>query len=108
MAHISEKKTWIKTDAWRGYSQPINAVGCCNHTGDWSDSPCPTKVVNEEINGFKKLLKKNGIKHKKLVTISSNVFMVKVNILVHPNDRERALELAKEHEQNTRIFYRVS
>jgi hypothetical protein len=106
--YISEKKTWIKTDGWRGYVQPVNAVGCCNCTGDWSDSPCPTSVVLEEINGFKKLLKQNGIRHKKVVTQSSNVFMVKVNILVHPNDRERALELAETHQQNTRLFYRVS
>ncbi len=107
MAYISEKTKWVKMDGWRGYEQPINAVGCCNCTGDYADSPCPTKVVNEEIDGFKKILKQHGIKHKKKVTVSSNVFMVKVNILVHPKDRERALELAKAHKENTRLFYPV-
>ena len=107
MSYISEKKIWVRTDGWRGYEQPVNAVGCCNWTGDFYDSPCPTKVVKAEIGDFKKLLKKNGIKYKKLITKSSNVFMVKVHILVHPNDKERASELAKEHEKNTRLFYSV-
>jgi hypothetical protein len=105
--YISKKTKWVRTDAWRGYVQPINAVGCCNCTGDWSDSPCPTSVVKKEITGFKKLLKKEGIRHKTFVTQSSNVFMVKVNILVHPNDRERALAIADEYQENTRLFYKV-
>jgi len=43
--HISTKSRWVSTDGWRGYSEPINGIGGCNHTGSWSDSPCPTHVV---------------------------------------------------------------
>ncbi len=105
--YISEKKTWVKTDGYRGYEKPVNSIGCCNHTGSWSDSPCPTHVVQKEIEGFKRILKKNGIRHKKLVTLSSNVFMVKVHILVHPDDREKGLELSRIYRdtEGIRLFY---
>jgi hypothetical protein len=105
--YIGEKKVWVSTNGWSGYEKPENSVGCCNCTGDWSDSPCPTSVVKSEIEGFKTILKKHGIRHKKVVTKSSNVFMVKVHILVHPNDRERGLELSREYQrkQGVRLFY---
>lgn len=104
--YISEKKTYIRTDGWRGYEQPINAVGGCNHTGSWSDSPCPTKVVAEEIEAFRKMLRKERIQSKLLACRTSNVFCEHIYILVHPENRERALELAEAHAKgNTRLFY---
>lgn len=86
---------------------PVDAVGCCNWTGDWSDSPCPTSVVEAELKEFCKLLRKEKIKYKRTVEPTSNVFCQKVYILVDDQDRSRALELAAQHEKNTRLFYTV-
>jgi hypothetical protein len=105
--HISKKQVCVPIDGWRSYIKPVNSIGCCNWTGSYPDSPCPTHVVNSEINGFKKILKKNGIRHRKLITQSSNVFMVKVHILVHPEDREKGLELSRIYRdsEGVRLFY---
>ncbi len=105
--HISTKSRWVSTDGWRGYSEPINGIGGCNHTGSWSDSPCPTHVVKSELDGFKKILRQNKIKFKQFVTQSSNVFCQHVYILVNPTDRERGLELSKEYSrrEGIRLFY---
>jgi len=106
MSYISTKTQYINTDGWRGYSEPINAVGGCNCTGDWSDSPCPTSVVQDELKRFKVKLKQANIKYKQHVTRSSNVFCVKVYILVAPENKEQAKEIAEEHvKDNTRLFY---
>lgn len=105
--HISTKSQWISTDGWRGYSEPINSIGGCNHTGGWEDSPCPTHVVKRELDGFKKILRKHKISFKQFVTQSSNVFCQHVYILVHPDDKERGLELSKEYQnqEGIRLFY---
>ena len=103
--HISTKTKWVSTGGWRGYEEPINAVGGCNHTGGWSDSPCPTHVVKSEIDSFRKKLRQNKIRSRLLVTNSSNVFCQHVYVLVHPTDRERGLEISKEHQTETRLFY---
>lgn len=109
MAYISEKKVWIKTDGWRGYEQPVNAVGGANNTGMWSDSPCPTNVAKAEIEAFRKQLRREGIRSKLLGCVTSNVFCQHIYVLVHPENRERAFEIAKLHENNnTRLFYAVS
>jgi len=105
--YISTKTKYVRTDGWRGYSEPINSIGGCNHTGSWEDSPCPTSVVKSELGGFKSILKKNKIKFRQFVCQSSNVFCQHVYILVHPNDRERGLELSKEYQnrEGIRLFY---
>ena len=103
--YISTKTTWISTSGWRGYVQPINAVGGANNTGSWSDSPCPSDVCEREIKEFRSILRKNKIASRLKVCQTSNVFCVKVFVLVHPDDKEKALELAKEHKNNTTLFY---
>lgn len=103
--YISKKKRWVSTDGWRGYYEPINAIGGANSTGSWSDSPCPSNVCETEINEFRKQLRKEKIPSKLMVCNTSNVFCVHVYILVPPEFRERGLELAKEHQRNTRLFY---
>lgn len=109
MSYISEKKIWVRTDGWRGYEQPINAIGGANDTGSWSDSPCPTKVALAEIEAFRKQLRREGIRSKMLICRSANVFCIHRYVLVHPENRERAYEIAKAHENNdTRLFYAVS
>jgi len=106
MSYISTKTEYIRTDGWRGRVQPINAVGACNCTGDWADSPCPTRVVQDELKRFKAKLKQAGIRFKQHVGKTSNLFCVSVYILVAPEDKERAKEIAKSHvEDNTRLFY---
>ena len=107
--NISTKTKWVRTDAWRGYSQPINAVGGANNTGSWEDSPCPAHICKAEIDGFKSILRKNKIRHKVHVGQTSNVFCIHVYVLVANEDRSKALELAKDYERNnTRLFYAVN
>lgn len=104
--YIGEKKTWISTGGYRGHERPVNAVGGCAHTGNWSDSPCRTDVVKKEIEAFKKMLKSESIRFKTLVTKTSNVFCQHVYVLVHPDDRDRALPIASHHESNdTKLFF---
>lgn len=98
----------LTTNSWRSRMfVPIDAVGCCNWTGDWSDSPCPTEVVEAELKGFCKMLRKDKIKYKRTVEPTTNVFCQKVYILVDDADRLRALELAREHQKNTRLFHTI-
>jgi hypothetical protein len=102
---ISMKKIWKRTSAWRGYEQFKNAVGAANDTGSWSDSPCPTAYVVGEINEFKKKLREAGIRFRAGYCRTSNVFCMSRQIVVHERDRERALEIAKQHQKETRYFY---
>ena len=101
------KTRYVRLDGWRGYSQPVNAVGACNDTGTWSDSPCPSHVAKREIDEFKAILRKNDIRYRSTNGATSNVFCGKHYVCVHPDDREQALELAREHRSNTRLFYPV-
>ena len=105
--HISSKKVWVKTDGWRCYEQPITSIGGCNNTGSWSDSPCPTHICEKEINGFRSILRKNGIRSRVVVGQSSNVFCIHVYVCVHPDDRTRGLELSREYQnsEGIRLFY---
>lgn len=103
--YISTKKEYISTDGWRGYVQPINAVAGANDTGNWSDSPCPSHVCEKEIKEYRTILRKNKIQSRTMACQTSNVFCVHVYVLVHPDDREKALELANEHRNNTQLFY---
>ena len=105
MSYISKKTRWVKSDGWRGYYEPINAVAGANNTGGWSDSPCPSHVCESEINGFRKLLRKEKIRSVISVCQTSNVFCVHVYVLVDPQDRERAKEIASDYQKDTRLFY---
>ena len=106
-SYISRKTKYVSTDGWRGYSQPINAVGGANDTGEYSDSPCKSSVRLREIAGFRKLLRKENIKSTVMVCETSNIFCVHFYVLVHPNDRERALEIANEYYYECSLFYAV-
>ena len=103
--YISTKTEYISTDGWRGYVQPINAVAGANDTGTSSDSPCPSHVCEKEIKEYRTILRKNKIQSRTMSCQSSNVFCVHMYVLVHPYDRDKALELAKEHIPNTQLFY---
>jgi hypothetical protein len=105
MKTISLKKTWISTDAWRGYYRPLNAVCGANDTGGWSDSPCPSDVRANELGMAKKTLRHNRINFKQTWSRSSNVFCVHVYLCVAPEDKQRAVEVLKPLEQETRLLY---
>ena len=102
---ISMKIGYVRTDGWRGYSQPTYAVGGANDTGTWSDSPCPSNVREKEINGFTDKLRDAGIKYKTKWCESSNVFCMHQYVVVAEKDHAAAYLIAKEHQENTRLFY---
>lgn len=104
---ISKKTKWVRTDAWRGYEQPINAVAGANDTGTWEDSPCRTDVAISELKGFCALLRKAKIPYVTSINRSSNVFCAHRYVLVAPEHREQALALADQYDRDnqTRLFY---
>lgn len=103
---ISTKMGYVRTDGWRGYSQPIHAVAGANDTGTYNDSPCPSHVREDEISRFTKKLKAEGIRYKTKWCQTSNVFCMHQYVIVSETDHARAYEIAKEHEKdNTRLFY---
>lgn len=105
MKSISTKKEWIPTNAWRGRYQPIHAVAGANNTGSWSDSPCPSHICEAEIKGYRTILRKNKIRSKIVACPTSNVFCMGVYVCVHPDDRDKALDIAREYEPGTELFY---
>jgi hypothetical protein len=105
MKSISLKKTYVRTDGWRGYEEPINAVCGANDTGTWSDSPCPSDIRAKELNKVKSLLRQNKINFKQSVCRSSNVFCVRVYLCVRPEDKIRANDLIQPLLDETRLLY---
>ena len=70
----STKKKWVRTDAWRGYEEPIYAIAGVNDTGTWSDSPYPSDKVKSELDIVRDELRKAGVPTKQIVGQTSNVF----------------------------------
>jgi len=81
----SKKMKYVKTDAWRGYEEPVYAVAGVNDTGMWSDSPSPSNVTGGELKDFQKELKQMGVPTKVVTGKTSNVFAVN-NYLVAPTE----------------------
>jgi hypothetical protein len=106
---ISLKKKWVKTDAWRGYEQPISAVCGANDTGMWADSPCRTDVCKAELNAIMKLFTSNGIKYRQSTCQSSNVFCVHRYICVAENDKAEAYVIVGKYLEgnDTDLLYKV-
>ena len=108
---FSTQTRYIKTDGWRGYSEPIYAVCGANNTGDWSDSPAPSSVCEQEINAAKAYLAKNGVNTKIHVCETSNVFCVHVYLIAPVAKIEQARKLFAEYyeqeQHNTRLLYEV-
>jgi hypothetical protein len=107
METISLKKHYVRTDGWRGYEKPINAVCGANDTGTWSDSPCPSNVRYEELRKAKLILRRNKIPYKETACKSSNVFCMHVYVCVHPENLERAKELIQPLIAETTLLYIV-
>lgn len=98
---------WVKTDAWRGYNEPIYAVCGANDTGTWDDSPCPSDVCERELNGAIEVLKSLKIPTKIVTCESSNVFCVHRYVIVPPKYFEEAKLIVREYIDNTenRLIY---
>lgn len=107
---FSSKTKYVKTDGWRGYSEPLYAVCGANDTGTYDDSPCPTHVCLKELKEARKALK--GIPSRMIVTESSNVFCVHRYIIVKPSQVEEARKLFAEYyekaKSETRLLYAVN
>lgn len=100
---------WIRTDAWRGYSEPIYAVCGANDTGMWGDSPCPSNVCERELTDAVRVIKNKGIPTKIVTTETSNVFCVHRYVVVPPKYVDVAREVVREHINNseTNLIYAV-
>ena len=102
---ISLKKTYIHTDGWRGYVQPVNAVCGANNTGNYSDSPCPESVCLAELGQAKRVLRANGIRFRQTWCPSSNIFCIHGYLVVPASEVVRAKELVKPLVEQTRLLY---
>ena len=102
---ISTRMTYVRTDAQRGYSEPVGAVCGANDTGTWDDSPCPSHIAAEELGRAMKVLKEAKIKYKRLTTETSNVFCVHHYLVTSENNKQRAKELIEPILEGTRLLY---
>jgi hypothetical protein len=96
---------YIKTDGWRGYSKPVNAVCGANNTGDWSDSPCPESVCISELDKAKTVLINNNIPYQLSWQETSNVFCVHGYLIVPNKYKMKARRLIEPLIQDTRLLY---
>lgn len=93
---ISTKKTYVKTDAWRGYYTFPNSVYDTWATGEWSDAgENAGSKVKERIAKIRKALKEQGIASKVKATQTSNTFSTGVDVLVAPSNVERAKKIVE-------------
>jgi hypothetical protein len=102
---ISTKTHYVRTDAWRGYVEPIDAVCGANDTGTWSDSPCRSEVADKELAMARAILKKAKIPSKHMVCESSNVFCAHRYLVVPSEDTERGRELIQPIIGETYLLY---
>jgi hypothetical protein len=99
---FSTETEWVSTDGWRGYERPIYAIAGASDTGMWSDSPCPTNIVSEELGALKQYLRSKGIKYREIAGRSSNAFMAKRWIISTVEHHKKALRVANEWLQKNR------
>lgn len=104
---ISTKTHYVRTDGWRGYVEPIDAIAGANDTGDWNDSPCPSDVCKTELGKVKSELKKAKIKYKSMATNSANVFCLHRYILVAKEDKKKSLKIVEKCLEDTILLYKV-
>lgn len=108
MARIPRR--YHRISGWRGYWIPGPAVAGASDTGTWSDSPCPTPLVQAEIRRFQReCLRPAGIKSRTRFGGSSNVFCGKRWVCVSAEDWLRAKDLAdawlQNNESTTRFIH---
>lgn len=95
--HIPTKSVYVKTDGWRGHEEFPNSVYDTWATGEYSDAgENAGSKVKERIEKIQAKLKAEGIPSKMKTTSTSNVFSTGVDVLVAPNNIERAKKVVKE------------
>ena len=105
MKPISKKMKYVKTDGWRGYEEPQNAVCGANDTGTYSDSPCNSNDCENELKQARKILRQNSIRFVSHWGRSSNVFCIHRYLLTDAENKEKALELLEPLVSETRLLY---
>lgn len=103
------KTRWVSNNAWRGYVEPLYGVCGANNTGEFPDSPCPTKVCKGELEDAAKAL--GDIPYKLKAFETSNVFCEAVYVIVPPKyvveARRRFAEYFETARYSTRLLYAV-
>jgi hypothetical protein len=93
----SKKKKWVRTDAWRGYEEPVFAVAGVSDTGTWSDSPYPSDKTSAELKKFRRKLKKLGVPTRRMFGRTSNVFAGSQYLIapkeIYPEAKEKVKKL---------------
>ena len=103
-------RRYHRLDGWRGYMIPALAVAGSSDTGTYSDSPCPTPQVLDEIARLRKeALRPAGIKSRSGFGRSSNAYCGKRWVTVSAADFPIAAQvtvdwLAK-NERSTRYIH---
>lgn len=93
---MAKQRAYHKLDGWRGFWMPAGALVGASDTGTWSDSPCPTPRVRAELSRFtREVLRPLGIKARRRMGTSSNVFCGKRYVCVSQADYDRAIEPAR-------------
>ena len=98
-------------DGWGrdSYAIPQFAVMGSSDCGTWSDSPAPSDLVADELEGFRKILRASHIRSRIRFTHSGNVFMSKRWVAVAAKDFFQANALAtsylEQHHADTRYIH---
>lgn len=95
--HIPTKSITVKDDGWRSHEEFPNSVYETWATGEYDDAgEHKGSEVKKRIAFIQSVLKDAGIPSKVKTTETSNVFSQGVDVLVAPNNIERARKILKE------------
>ncbi len=103
-------RRYHRIDGWRGYPIPALAVIGSSDTGEWDDSPAPSREVKAEIRRFQReVLRPLGIKSRQRIGVSSNVFCAKRWVCVPRGSFQAAaqatLEWFEKNDRNLRFLH---
>lgn len=103
-------RRYHRIDGWRGYPIPALAVIGSSDTGEWDDSPAPSREVKAEIRRFQReVLRPLGIKSRQRFGVSSNVFCAKRWVCVPRDQFKQAaaatLEWYEKNDRNLRFLH---
>jgi len=103
------KRRYNKIDGWRCYWVPALAVAGASDTGTYSDSPCPSHEVNQELSRLRKeVFRPAGIASRTKWGCSSNLFCSKRWLVVRQADFAKAATLVTAWlEENRRTTFYI-
>jgi hypothetical protein len=104
------KRRYNKIDGWRGYWVPALAIAGASDTGTYSDSPCQSHEVKQELSRLRKeVLRPAGIKSRTRYGSSSNLFCSKRWLVVSQADFAEAATLVtswlEDHRRTTSYIH---